>query len=64
MQSLPFNEARARIVERFEHGYLQHLLARSGGNITRAARKACKERRSLGRLLKKHHIDPTRYSIR
>jgi DNA-binding NtrC family response regulator len=64
MQSLPFHEARARVVEAFEHAYLQDLLARSGGNVTRAARTAGKERRSLGRLLKKHRIDPARYSTR
>jgi DNA-binding NtrC family response regulator len=64
LQSLPFNEARARVLESFEHDYLQELLARNGGNVTRAARKAGKERRSLGRLLKKHHIDPSRYNSR
>ena len=64
LQSLPFNEARARVLQTFEHDYLQELLARSGGNVTRAARKAGKERRTLGRLLKKHHIDPARYSAR
>jgi DNA-binding NtrC family response regulator len=64
LQSLPFNEARAHVLESFEHDYLQELLARSGGNVTRAARKAGKERRTLGRLLKKHHINPTRYSSR
>lgn len=64
MRQLPFNEARARVLETFEHDYLENLLACSGGNITRAARTAGKERRSLGRLLKKHHIDPARYSSR
>jgi len=61
MFSLPFNEARARVVETFEHDYLQALLSRSGGSVTRAARQAGKERRAMGRLLKKHHIDPTHY---
>ena len=59
--SLSFNDARTQVVESFEQKYLQNLMAQSGGSVSRAARLAGKERRSLGRLLKKHHIDPTSY---
>ena len=36
---------------------LARLLSDSGGNVTLAARRAGKERRSFGRLLKKYGID-------
>jgi DNA-binding NtrC family response regulator len=63
-QRLQFNAAREQLIETFEHKYLHNLLACSGGNITRAARMAGKERRTLARLLKKHQIDPACYSTR
>ncbi len=51
-----FQEAKARAVERFEKRYLRWLMTETGGNVTQAARRAGKERRSLGKLLKKHGI--------
>jgi len=54
-------EAKASLVEQFEKRYLTHLLEESRGNVTLAARLAGKERRSFGKLLKKHGIDRTRY---
>ena len=49
-------QAKARAIEQFERDYLASLMAQCGGNISRAARVAGKERRSLGRLLKKHGL--------
>jgi DNA-binding NtrC family response regulator len=51
-----FNEARDDALLRFERTYLERLMAASGGNVTQAARVAGKERRALGKLLKKHGI--------
>ena len=48
--------AKARAIQRFERGYLQELLSRCAGNISLAARIACKERRSFQRLLRKHNL--------
>ncbi len=42
----------------FERAYVEKMLVKHGGNITRAARSAKKERRSFGRLVKKYGIDP------
>ena len=56
-----FNAARARAVADFEIQYLRQLLAGTGGNVSEAARRAGKERRVFGRLLKKHGIDRTQY---
>jgi DNA-binding NtrC family response regulator len=56
-----FNEAKARAIEAFERDYLLMLMAESHGNVTLAAKRAGKERRSLGKLLKKHRIDKSDY---
>ena len=56
--SLNFNEAKQSMLQRFEQSHLMRLMQESRGNVTRAANLAGKERRSLGKLLKKHRIDP------
>jgi len=53
---LPFNDARNQVVLDFERKYLTELLRRAGGNVTQAAKMAMKERRTMGRLLKKHNL--------
>jgi DNA-binding NtrC family response regulator len=54
----PFGEAKRHVVEQFERDYLTDLMRTHGGNVTRAAEQAGKERRALGKLLKKHGIEP------
>jgi DNA-binding NtrC family response regulator len=54
--ALGLREAKARAIEQFERAYLTSLLAIHRGNLSRAARDAGKERRSLQRLLQKHHL--------
>jgi DNA-binding NtrC family response regulator len=49
-------EAKARAIEDCEKAYVTELLTLNGGNVTRAARDAQKERRAFGRLMKKYHI--------
>ena len=51
-----FRHAKARVIETFEQDYLTRLLQQTGGNVTDAAKLAGKERRALGKLLKKHQI--------
>ena len=53
--------ARAQLVGRFERRYLDDLLRRCQGNLTRASREAGQDRRALGRLVKKHALDPRAY---
>jgi len=55
----PLQEAKAEIVSRFEKEYLARLLDETDGNVTRAAQKAGKERRCMGKLIKKYGIDKT-----
>ena len=51
-----FRCAKTQAVNRFERAYLTELLGRTGGNVSQAARLAGKERRSLGKLLRKHGL--------
>lgn len=52
-----YADARAQIVAEFEQRYLRQLMAETGGNITRAAELAKKERSTFRRLLKKHNLN-------
>lgn len=58
---LNFNAARRQALQAFEHAHLCHLMEISAGNVSQAARLAGKERRSLGKLLKAHGIEPARF---
>ena len=51
-----FADAKQQAVERFERHYLECLMRKAQGNVTLAARYACKERRALGKLLKKYGL--------
>ncbi len=59
--TLNFNEAKRHTLEAFEIDHLTRLMRESAGNVTQAARLAGKERRALGKLLKKHRIEPERF---
>lgn len=56
-----FNNAKDCIVNEFEKFYLHKLMTSCQGNVTLAARQAGKERRALGKLLKKHGINKQVY---
>lgn len=51
-----YSSAKSRVLQQFEQQYLGQLMARAGGNVSHAARLAGKERRALGKLLKKHGL--------
>jgi DNA-binding NtrC family response regulator len=53
---LDFKEAKQRVVDAFEAGYLRAVLARHDGNITRAAQEAGLTRYHLRELLKRHNL--------
>jgi DNA-binding NtrC family response regulator len=57
---LEFAAAKAVVLERFERQYLLSLLTRARGNVTLAASLAGKERRALGKMLKKHSLGHAR----
>jgi DNA-binding NtrC family response regulator len=55
-------DAKANLIADFEKSYLCQLMATAKGNVTLAAKRAGKERRALGKLLKKHGIEKTTWS--
>ncbi|MDB4962985.1 MAG: hypothetical protein JWP01_2984 [Myxococcales bacterium] len=57
---LPFKEAKAALVESFERDYLEALLARHRGNISRAASEAGIDRNYIHRLVKKYGLEVDR----
>jgi DNA-binding NtrC family response regulator len=64
LHHMTFSEAKANAIERFEQEYLNTILRNSQGNVSKAAQQANKERRALGRLLKKHQINPANFCIK
>ena len=57
IEPLQFRAARAEVVASFERNYVEELLRKHGGNVTRAAREANQDRRAFGRVIKKYNID-------
>ena len=53
---LGFKGAKQTVVDAFEAAYLQALLARNDGNITRSAEEAGLTRYHLRELLKRHGL--------
>ena len=53
-----FRAMKQACIESFERSYLMRLMSEHGGNVSQAAIAARKERRDLGKLLRKHNLDP------
>jgi DNA-binding NtrC family response regulator len=53
---LGFKQAKQTVVDAFEIAYLQALMARNDGNITRSAQEAGLTRYHLRELLKRHGL--------
>lgn len=56
VDELSYRSAKSRALQEFDRAYLTHLIQRTAGNVTKAAALAGKERRSLGKLLKRYGI--------
>jgi DNA-binding NtrC family response regulator len=56
-EHLSFKEAKEQLLETFERQYLQSVLTRCDGNISRAARESGMHRKSIERLVKKYGLD-------
>ncbi len=55
--ALPFKEAKDKWIESFEKDYLVEILRRNNLNISRAAKQAGIDRKSVQRLLKKYNLN-------
>lgn len=53
---LTFNDAKHNAISKFEKNYLIKLMNKSAGNVTLAAKISGKERRAIGKLLKKYEL--------
>ncbi len=58
---LTYREAKEKIVEKFTVRYMTSLLEQTGGNVSRAAKKAGIERQSMQQLLKKYGVSAARF---
>ncbi len=58
-----FHRAKLEAIRDFEAGYLRDLMRKAKGNVSLAAHLAGKERRAMGRLLKKHGIDKDDFKL-
>ncbi|HKC64322.1 MAG TPA: sigma-54 dependent transcriptional regulator [Pyrinomonadaceae bacterium] len=56
-----FQQAKEKIIERFEKEYIQRLLLSHNGNISRSAQAARKNRRAFWELIRKHDIDVSKF---
>ncbi|HEY1333440.1 MAG TPA: sigma 54-interacting transcriptional regulator [Myxococcaceae bacterium] len=54
--SIPFSEARRRLLDSFEQGYVRALLDRHGGNVSRAAATAGVDRAHLHRIMRRQKM--------
>jgi DNA-binding NtrC family response regulator len=52
-----YSRLKREAIAMFERRYLEELITQHNGNVTHAARTAGKDRRELGKLLKKHGLD-------
>jgi DNA-binding NtrC family response regulator len=58
--SVPYAEARDRVLSDFERRYFEALLRAHDGKVSRAAAAAGLDRRYLYRLLHRHGLGPER----
>lgn len=56
IRDLPYKEAKARVLERFNKEYLSALLVRHNSNVTKAAKECGLERQALQQVMRRYGI--------
>lgn len=57
------SDAKNKLIEEFERNYISAMLTETKGNISAAAKKSGKERRTFTKLIEKHCINVSSYRI-
>src|SRR5713101_5820806 len=58
-----YKTQKRQVLDAFDRQYLLRLMTDHRGNVSQAAREAGKERRDLGKLLKRHGFDPREFAV-
>ena len=61
-EDVSFTVLKRRTIEAFERQYLTRLMEQCRGNVTHVAKKAQRERRDVGKMLKKYQISPKNFT--
>ena len=56
-----FEQAKRKVIDGFERGYLIQLLSDLNGNVSRAAQQCGKDRRTFQRLLRRYNLTAANY---
>jgi DNA-binding NtrC family response regulator len=62
-EACSFKTMKQKTIAAFESEYLKRLMHQHQGNVSHAAVAAGKERRELGKMLKKYQIDPKQFRL-
>ena len=58
---MPYKEAKERVIEQFTRKYVENLLVKTGGNISRSARLSGMRRASLQKIIRRFDIATDRF---
>ncbi|MCF8095310.1 MAG: sigma-54 dependent transcriptional regulator [Desulfobacteraceae bacterium] len=61
VEGLPYREAKEAVLRSFNAGYIGDLLKKTGGNVTRAAKKCGLERQALQQIMRRYDISASDY---
>jgi len=59
--SLPFKEAKDKLIEEFQTQYISKVLAKHSGNVSQAARESGLKRQYLHRLMRDTNVEAKTY---
>jgi len=62
LADLPYRKAKEIAMGEFDRRYITELLTRTGGNVSRASRRAGMDRSNFRRVMKKHDFDPEAFA--